>query len=154
MKASGKTITFAPPAAASPIRRTALSTQASVSNGIDPACTTATLTAVGFAVVIVSVAQGRPKRPTAPPRGAAKRSKRGGRSSGRPRVAHGEHLPLMPVGLVPIDHPPAIVRVDPAVDRPAYRAPIGYARRLDAREDRVERRVVDAKAEVLDGKLG
>ena len=33
MNASGKTITFAPVAAASPIRRTALSTQASVSNG-------------------------------------------------------------------------------------------------------------------------
>src|SRR5918995_332825 len=44
MKASGNTITRAPVAAASPIRRTALSTQAFVSKGPAPAWTTAALT--------------------------------------------------------------------------------------------------------------
>src|SRR5687768_1682952 len=44
MKASGNTITPAPVAAASPIRRTALSTQAFVSKGTAPAWTTAALT--------------------------------------------------------------------------------------------------------------
>src|ERR1039457_3029344 len=49
MKASGKTMTLAPVAAASPIRPIALSTQASASKGTAGACTTATRTVVCFA---------------------------------------------------------------------------------------------------------
>src|SRR5713101_8125972 len=54
MKASGKTITFAPAAAASSISRTALSTQASLWNGTDPACTSATRTLVCFTTELIS----------------------------------------------------------------------------------------------------
>src|SRR6185295_4992949 len=53
MNASGKTTSFAPPDAASPISRTALSTQASVSNGTDPAWTTATVTALSLAGEVI-----------------------------------------------------------------------------------------------------
>jgi hypothetical protein len=44
MNASGNTITFAPVAAASPIKRAALPMHPSVSKGTEAACTTATLT--------------------------------------------------------------------------------------------------------------
>src|SRR2546422_2889563 len=54
MKASGKTITFAPAAAASSINRTALSTQASLWKGRDPACATATRTRVSFTTELIS----------------------------------------------------------------------------------------------------
>src|SRR5262245_38613141 len=52
MNASGKTITLAPLPAAFPIKRVALSTQASVSKGTAPACTTATFTLVFLKVKI------------------------------------------------------------------------------------------------------
>jgi hypothetical protein len=51
--ASGKTITFAPEAAASSISRTALSTHASLSKGTAPACTTATRTVVALIVMVI-----------------------------------------------------------------------------------------------------
>jgi len=54
MNASGKTITFAPVEAASAIRPTALSTQASASNGTAAACTTATWTVFSFPVDVMS----------------------------------------------------------------------------------------------------
>src|SRR4051812_35522086 len=82
---------------------------------------------------------------------------RGGRASrpgfwvsvGRPGVTDGENLPLMPLGLVPVDHPAAVFGVDAPVHRAAHRAPISDPGGFDAAEDRIEAGVVDPEAEVV-----
>src|SRR5690348_1472635 len=51
MNASGNTTTAAPAPAASPMSRQALSTHASASNGIEPACTTAAVTILASGVI-------------------------------------------------------------------------------------------------------
>src|SRR4051794_5979477 len=54
MNASGNTTTLAPVAAASATRRRALSTHAAASNGMLPACTTATCTVCAWLVIVSS----------------------------------------------------------------------------------------------------
>src|SRR4051812_336198 len=54
MNASGKTTTFAPVAAASATSRRAFSTHAAASNGMLPACTTATCTVCAWLVIVSS----------------------------------------------------------------------------------------------------
>jgi hypothetical protein len=68
------------------------------------------------------------------------------------RVADREHLPLVPIGLVPVDHAATVVGVDLHIDGPADRTAIRNARRLEAAEDGVELLLADAKAEVIDRK--
>src|SRR5437763_12730309 len=54
MNASGNTTTLAPVAAASASKRTPLSTHAAASNGMLPACTTATCTVCAWPVIVSS----------------------------------------------------------------------------------------------------
>ncbi len=66
------------------------------------------------------------------------------RRSGLARVADGQHLPLVAVGLVPADHSAAAVDVDFAVDRAAHVVPSDSGG-LNAREDGVEIGLADPK---------
>jgi hypothetical protein len=66
------------------------------------------------------------------------------------RVAHGQHLPLMAVGLVPVDAAAAELGVNAVVDRRVHEAAVGDPGRLDPAEDGVELGLRDAKAEVID----
>ena len=70
----------------------------------------------------------------------------------RPRIAHREHLPLMPVGLVPIDHAASVLRVDLHVLGATNCAAVLDSSGLDAPKNRIEFLLIDSKAEVLDGK--
>jgi len=58
----------------------------------------------------------------------------------------------MPLGFIPINHSPAVMRVDLPVHRASDSAAIVDACCLDAPEDRIELRLADAEAEMLDGK--
>ena len=53
-------------------------------------------------------------------------------SARRPRIADRHHLPLVTVGLVPVNAHAAELRVDRVVQRPAHRAAIRDPGRLDA----------------------
>src|ERR1700730_2650467 len=70
----------------------------------------------------------------------------------RPRIAYCEHLPLMAVWLVPIDHASAVLRVDLHVLRATHCTAVLDAGRLDALENRIKFFLIDTEAEVLDGK--
>ena len=58
----------------------------------------------------------------------------------------------MPVGLVPIDHAPAILRVDSHILGATHCTAVFNAGRLDALENRIKFFLIDTEAEVLDGK--
>ena len=58
----------------------------------------------------------------------------------------------MPVGLVPIDHAAAVLRVDLHVLGATHRTAVFDAGRLDALENRIKFFLIDTEAEVLDGK--
>src|SRR5512139_227717 len=68
-----------------------------------------------------------------------------------PRIADGQHLPLVTVGFIPVDV--AELRVDTHVHRPAYRAAIGDSGRLDALKNGIELLLPDTEAEVVDRKV-
>src|SRR5262249_17809288 len=98
----------------------------------------------------------REARRDAPPRAAAHRAGHEALLFGRvpagsargTRVADREHLPLGPVGFVPVDVP--VLRVDLHVDGAADRAAIGDPRGANARQDRVEIALPDPEAEMMD----
>src|SRR5262245_14425255 len=78
--------------------------------------------------------------------------RRGGRSRRRalgPRVAHGQDLPEMAVGVLPVYAPAAEPLVDPHVGRAARRAAVRDPAPLKTPEDRVERHVGHAEAVVM-----
>ena len=69
-----------------------------------------------------------------------------------PCIAYREHLPLMPVGLVPIDHAASVLRVDLHILGAADCAAVTDSSLLDALENRIECLLIDSEAEVLDRK--
>ena len=68
-----------------------------------------------------------------------------------PRIADCQNLPLVPVGLVPVDVATSKLRIDLHIHGSAYRAAILDSSRLDALENRIEFFVIDTEAEVLNG---
>src|SRR5207342_1847359 len=87
----------------------------------------------------------RPRAHAALPRALARRALR------RSGIAHGQRLPDVPVGLVPVHEASAAVAADPHVGRAVRPAPVRDAARLDPREDAIEVGLAHAKAVVLDG---
>src|SRR3989344_150953 len=79
--------------------------------------------------------------------------KAGRLGGGCARIAHGQHLPLVPIGLVPVHDAATVGCVYLAVHGAVHRAAVRDARRLDAREDGVELRIAHAKA-VVDARNG
>lgn len=68
------------------------------------------------------------------------------------RIADCEYLPLVTVGLVPVDHASSVFSVDLHVHWAADRASVLDAGSFDAPEDCVEVLQADAEAEVIDRK--
>src|SRR5262249_52982131 len=93
----------------------------------------------------------RPRNTPASERRCDRRSLPGGAQGWRvrSRVADGQDLPQVAVGILPVHVLPAEPTVDLHVVGPARRAPVRDARGPDAGEDRVELFVAHSEAHVL-----
>src|SRR4030095_150116 len=74
------------------------------------------------------------------------------RSSHRSCIAYRKNLPLVSIGLVPIDHTASVLRIDLHVLGSVHGAAILDSGRLDALKNRVKLFFTDTEAEVLHGK--